>query len=661
MALLGDFGCGKSTILNAVRAELEGTMPLTIVAQFDVWAVPHPEDVPRLALNRIVSAVDDFADTIELRSLPLSYQRLAAAEPTGLVSKVLGHQRGNDSIEEVARLIPILDALDARLVLMVEDAERAGGGFETRHLERLLWTFRGFNRLSFIVAADQKHTRIDFGKLCDIIELVPPLHRAKVLSVLTTAYGHWLAAFSTVDVDPHPSRRDADKLGLRAASTGGMMDYISKTGKGTPLDALVSLLPTPRALKGVVRQVDRTWQNLHGEAELDDIIVISALKNSAQRVYDFLINDIDPARHKPDAMFPRTQTVKEDWKRLLAELPDRAAVQQLVDLLGIEQLTAGSALHVAEAPQGVHVSDPVDYFRRITGEESSPGAFRDQVVLHDIENWNAGVSSELVSRLVASSEQDETYARVWEHFSGRHTERQLADLTKQVSTVILARDGARASAGHPPMTNLWRTCNRRFTRDLYADWLRLLMLTAVPVSLEFVNDLHYYWAGDHGVVGGDARVGIRTAVVDAVRSTIRDGDGLVRITTSDHPYQVYRLVTETGRQADAATFAAWRDYLAPVLIDGGRKYPDAVIPEIANLVMDSQSGLLAARDEYPPAFINAYRIDPDRAEAFFGDRLGEALELLAGYPGDNAWAVRAKAEAAAWLVARKSPSNVSGR
>ena len=48
-----------------------------------------------------------------------------------------------------------------------------------------------------------------------------------------------------------------------------MADYMRRTGKDTPLDALVSLLDTPRSLKHVLRRVDHTWNNLHGEAELD--------------------------------------------------------------------------------------------------------------------------------------------------------------------------------------------------------------------------------------------------------------------------------------------------------------------------------------------------------------------------------------------------------
>ena len=48
VALLGAYGTGKSSILNLVRAKLAQGSNTTIVANLDVWAVPRPEDVPRL-------------------------------------------------------------------------------------------------------------------------------------------------------------------------------------------------------------------------------------------------------------------------------------------------------------------------------------------------------------------------------------------------------------------------------------------------------------------------------------------------------------------------------------------------------------------------------------------------------------------------------------
>ena len=80
------------------------------------------------------------------------------------------------------------------------------------------------------------------------------------------------------------------------------------------------------------------------------------------------------------------------------------------------------------------------------------------------------------------------------------------------------------------------------------------------------------------------------------------------------------------------------------------------MPELANLVGDEQSGIVAAGGDYPPIFVNRYGIDRARMAALFGDRLDDPLALLANYTGDNAYAVRAIDAARAWILERRDDS-----
>ena len=401
VALLGRFGTGKTSILSLARTELGRFPPTVIVTDFDVWATPKPEDVPRLALNRIVAALDDHIDTTEFRDLPLAYQRLAAAEPTGRLARAFGLEATADSLEAVERLTPILEILNARLVLIIEDVERAGDGFDTRHVQRFLWALRKVERASFILAADEDHARLDCDKLCDTIELVPPVEVKHTATILKVAYDYWLTKFSYID--PHPNRNKGDKLQLEHALLGGTMGYIQRTGRDTPLDALVSLLETPRAIKQVLGRVDQAWRNLYGEVELDDVILVSALRHGADPVYKFLRGNIDAARHKPNAILTRSTTVKAEWENVIGSIANGAAAQKLIDLLGIDQLTKAVAVNVTLSPQGVHKNEPTDYFRRINAEEIGPTELRDQTVLLDIERWQASRDVALVDKLVAAS------------------------------------------------------------------------------------------------------------------------------------------------------------------------------------------------------------------------------------------------------------------
>ncbi len=657
LALLGEFGTGKTSILNLARAEMNALTPTVLVADFDVWAVPKPEDIPRLALDKIVGALDAHIDTLELRHLPLKYQRLVAAEPTSRLARVFGLDPATDSLEVLARLSPLLEVLDARLVLIVQDVERLGPRFDTRHLARLLWALRQeVDRAMFILALHPGRSSLDYSKLCDTIELVPPVRTQQARGLLAHAYQQWTTTFS--DIDPHPSRPHGGRLMLTEPTSNGMQEYLSSAGADTPVDALVSLLRTPRALKHALRRIDQTWQTLHGEADLDDIIILAALRQAEQPAYDFLTGAIDAARHEPSEILPRTMTVKQEWQEAKKGLTNPGAVQRLVDLLDIQQLMEGPVVSSTRSPQGLHMSEPTDYFRRIAAEALDLDELRDQTVLRDILDWRRTRGGNLVASLLGESGETGHYAGVWEKFSAFHLstvppDTELMELTSAVVTGVLERDGAAAAGDHPAIIALWRTCGRQPQNGQFDEWLHGLILGTISGSLNLANDLYYYWTGSHGVVSDDQRRNIRSAMVSAVRRQLHSGRCLARALTKQHPYTVMGLVTQSGDDSSVSAYAAWRDFLPQLLIGGAKHDPDAVVPELANLAGGTGSYTVmgvAGRTK----MVRHYEIDRERMASLFGEKLDEMLRLLAEYNGDDEYAVRAKDDARSWIKERRA-------
>ena len=182
------------------------------------------------------------------------------------------------------------------------------------------------------------------------------------------------------------------------------------------------------------------------------------------------------------------------------------------------------------------------------------------------------------------------------------------ELTELVVADVLERDGSSAEGDHNAMLALWRRCNRRLSQGRFADWLQALILSAVPVSLHFVNGLYYLWTGKHGIVTDPQKAAVRKSIVEAVRSTVRTGGDLTKVLATDHPYTVSRLITQTGEDTTVPAFQAWRDYLPSVLIEGAKSDPEIIIPELATLAGDEQSGITATGTESPPVFINRYKI-----------------------------------------------------
>ncbi len=368
-------------------------------------------------------------------------QRILAAEPTGRLSRLLGVDDAADVLDQLRRLTPLLKVIDARLVLIIEDAERAGRGFETRHLERLLWTLRKVDRVSFVLSFDTGGVGFDYGKLCDTIERIPLLTVDRVEELLAPAYPAWRKVGDDF-IEPIYGERRKDRLGLENV-TEPMMRYMRRTQGDTVSDAIVALLATPRNVKHFIRDVDRAWRNLRGEVELNDLIALTALRHGAPTAFDFIVENAEAARserkEKDTFAGDAVKTVKTRWEALRQSLSEPTMVQNLVDVLDLPQLSSDSTISSQSSPQGIHNGEPVDYLGRILAGQLLPGENADQKVLRDIEAWKRDRSGPMLERLKSATERSDQYVRVWEHYAERLSWEELIEVAGLLIDEILIR------------------------------------------------------------------------------------------------------------------------------------------------------------------------------------------------------------------------------
>jgi hypothetical protein len=573
-----------------------------------------------------------------------------AAEPSGRLARIVESDSDVDPLIELRRLTPVLEAINARMVLLVEDADRAGREFDIRHLERLFWTLREVERVSFVLSFDPQHARFDYAKLCDVIELVPRTDAERVLEILAMAYRHWTSNFA--DVDPSPDPKKNDKLRINEVR-GDLLTYLRRTGRDTPVQALTELLSSPRAIKHLVRRVDHVWAHLHGEVELDDVIIVTALRYGAQPVFEFLVENIDPARHKPDDMLPRTKAIKDDWQSTLAKVPVADGAQRLVNLLGIEQLTTKTLTGAPESPQGASVGEPVDYFKRILAERIAPNELRDQTVLKDIASWKASRNGPMFSKLMAATEDDKQYVKVWEHFSTYQFSRdELLELAEGAVDAALTADGPSASMQRPVLLALWRRCNRSLPFDQHIGWLNERIAKALPISLNLANELYSYWASvPHGIVTAGGRGTVRRAVFDRAKLIFPDAQALVRSLSPQHRYALTRFVLPppTNEPADTIAPHEW-DWLMPLIISAAATDPQMIVPDIA--IMLGNVDHRFSHDDDGARLNEVYTLNRERVDALGAARADEIISILATYSGEDKYAIAAKSEAQKWQAER---------
>lgn len=632
IALLGAYGSGKTSILNWVRQSVDDTHGRQwIVADVNCWAIRHAEEAPRVALQSIIGALEQYVDVQALRGLPGNYQRIIAAEPSGLLQRVFGAGPDLDPEEELQRLTPFLLAIDRRLLVILEDADRAGTLFDSRHLERLLWTFRSVARVSFVIAFDQTRSTIDYQKLCDIIELVPKVDVQRLRQLLSLAYQHWLQQDF---IDPVSDRLRQDRLRLGNLDNP-MVQYAHRLSQDTAVDALVALLGTPRSIKHFIRRMDTAWRSLVGEIDLDDLVILTAIRQGAPAAFSFLVDNIDPARHKPTDFAAATQTVRGAWDTLLDEIPEREAVERLIHLLGIIQLNSPKGVGAQTSPQGVQQeTDSTDYFRRALAGQLAPGEIRDQRVLSDTRTWQSTRQGQMMSHLLSQSEESKSYLDVWEHFAYLLSDAQLREVADVVINSILARDGARSSFDNPGMGALWRRCVRRSQDDAYVEWLSLTIRHVLPTSLQFGNDLFKYFGSTKvGSLSGDGRAKVRTALIEAVKETCRDADALMRCLSDEHPSALFQLINgPDGEHLEPVSEWVW---LGPVILQAMRNASNHLGPHIALLLSDFNYKSLDPLDARQAKPIEQQLLNMGRARELFGDESNEVLKMLGGAIGDD--------------------------
>lgn len=506
---------------------------------------------------------------------------------------------------------------------------------------------------------------MDVYKISDAIELIPPLDAMTVRRILRTAYEHWLALDGFID--PHPNREQSgDKLGLRHADD--LVRYMRSLDRNEPSFGLTDLVSTPRALKRLVCDVDTTWEHLKGEAELDDIIAVNALRHAAEPVIDFLSRNIDVARADHERSSRRepqnAERLEAEWNALLSRLNHPRAVQSLVDLLGLKRLTAGHGITGDLSPQDASNYEPTDYFRRILSRRIAEGELRDQTVLRDVKDWRNKTSDRMIAGLVNSDEANDRYARVWEHFApSQLAPEELPPIASEIYRRMLRREGATVLFGKAPASiAVWRRMNTA-RRDRWTDWLIGEIRSALPISLLFATDL-YYWFGSvrHGIVSTNDRARARTALVDSARAVYSDASTLIRALSVDQPFAITKFIAPRPTEEPQDTIPLQDlHWFAELLADAARIRQELIIPDVVVTFGEHGHRFEREDDEKESGLVQTYRLDRRRFLDFFGERTDEMIDMIADFTTELPVVLSAQPQVRAWQAERSGGTNPQRR
>ena len=649
IALIGPMGSGKSSILNLVFECIAQSDPSTLIVRCDLWRARTPEEIPQVIISAIVNALDTVCDTIWLRDLPYTYRRLVAAEPSGTLHRIFSIDDQTTSLHKLDRVYSILEILDRRIVLAVEDFERLPSSFDATHLSRFLWAIREIPRCSTIIAVDPQRVNkdFDFAKLCDSIEIVPEMSTEETTSILIDRYEFWSSRYKNDDLQVTVG--GFDKLEFGRIKEYGIQTYLLNPVHRNPMDMIAKLLATPRFVKQALHRIDHLWEQLHGEVDLSDLIILTILRCCARETFQFIVANIRVARLTSDGLERGLiERFRQDWKKVMSEETEQEAVRYLVDMLGIAQLRAETAPYPdADASlQGVHLSGTTDYLARIISGMIAADEVRDQRVLRDIKSSKAGNHRKLADGLVMSAELNDIYISTWVRFA-KPSVQELLDISAVVIDTLLVRDSSEVDPKDPVLLTLSSRLHAKQNLDegtRIENWLRTQAVEYVSKSLSLASGLVLFCIGPRPQNEGEESLArnkrakrLAQIVLDQIAAQVVTPQQLLDLLPAKHPGAVRVLLQGIRTRAEAEDTR-----LISLLLRAAELSEQQIIPQLIYLLVVDSPPTPTWTDGGELIGVEHSNINCERLRILFGGHESDVLELLSRYSGSDERCMRVK-------------------
>lgn len=269
LALIGEYGSGKSSIINALIAQISNSNWLVVTV--DAWA-RDGNNIDEQILDLVIDKVGEHADVSGYRRLPSQYR--AALQSHGGWWSFFSHLSGGESgtKAKLKSIDDLLLVLNKRLLIVIEDPDRGVKSEVDRRKERVLalidrlQQFTG-NRVKVIISGGKALLGEDYR----VVEF------KEELAV--------------------PSKAYADVLNKLVSTLWCTKGDALVMPNGVPVFTQADLpFGTPRDFKHVIRDVSALWQTdeLKGEIDLKSLVMLSFAKERFEEsilYFKLLINE----------------------------------------------------------------------------------------------------------------------------------------------------------------------------------------------------------------------------------------------------------------------------------------------------------------------------------------------------------------------------------
>ena len=444
IAIQGRYGSGKTSLTNLVAEKARSTgLKNVLFVWVSCWGFNDSAAAQQAVLAQIIEMLSDRVDCFAIKRMPSRFVE-ALSGTSDYLNSVFHLVAPRDPDAQLRQLSPILCALNARLVVVVGDTERSSTQFDVESIEGLLNRFRDIPEISFVITAGPD-ARIDFVRLCEHTEMIPDLDAEVVSTILDAVRFHCREKFQN-DIDLVERKPFYASPPWMGADKYGMWEF-----------QMATLVNTPRKLKATARRFSGAWDVLHGEVDIDELLIASCLRVCAPSAFGFLMRRYNEfgtiekkkngSEHPPSPVITR---LKDEWSNLKDYGFDLPAAGKL-----LQMFLSPEAQVVFGEPQYRRTNlvqefrSQTRYRQRIFNEVLSGDELLDQQILREL--FHAARDNEL-HKIGRRIEESAEFRHIFDHFlrymlGDKLKKEEFRIIIKGVFATIRDKYGSKANEG----------------------------------------------------------------------------------------------------------------------------------------------------------------------------------------------------------------------
>lgn len=603
IALVGPTGAGKSSLLNLVAEFLaaDGISSRTLeFVQISLWPFETVDAAVAGVLRKLTSAMETHISTLQFRGLAEEY--LTAIEKVGPSWTALIRLVGPRSPKEVLTAYDhAASAIGVRFVLWVDDFERFAG-IGRRDLEpevlrlgplrALLNELSDLETVQVVLASGAADFRFDIEKFARFVLDIPPLERNDVIRIVRDVRQGAIARFKD-DMDVlSPNERQGT---WKTDSVQESLGWLESLGHMTIGRAFASICHTPRDLKQALRYFLDTWERLHGEIDVDDVLIVSFLRAAEPSISTLINAHIGELRHGTSSrLLGKKEKSKSPFALELEEFLTRSATRDSDEIRFLLTELFSGWEHGEPSkgrPQGF-AAEHTDYWRRYIAMERPVADAGDQRLLNLIAAWKRSSTNGELPRVLIAGEKPALEALL----AALLTTDQLTWLLVNVVRAH-EREAAHSwpGSGEPPgVIAVWRVMLKRSPQGAMLERVLLELIAEVlPSNVPLAYSLVNFFATPSNqvplVLDGGAVERVALSFRNALRDTFAGkADDLVKAIVGARPPTLYWSSWGLDRirsgQCEGVPFERW-DAFAPSLLEAVAKSPQEMLPQLLPFVV----------------------------------------------------------------------------